>query len=447
VGLFAACSGATRAPVAPARPAVLTGRAPDLNGDGYADLVIGAPGEQPEEIGRAFVYLGGGAGWRPAPQLVLAGPDVVGAEYGAALACGDFDGDGLADLAVAAPGQDDLAGKVYVYKGGARGLSTEAWRVLGGEAGPGARFGAAVAAAGDLNGDGFVDLVVGAPGAAGGRAYLFAGGPAGLPERATMTYFGDAEQRGGFGAAVAGAGDVNGDRLAELVVGAPTGALLAGQASIFAGAAERLSTVPALVVSGATGHVEHLGEHVTGVGDLNGDGFADVLLAAPLADAGRGRIEVHRGARGGLEATPAAVLGNPDGPDGDGAQLGASLAAAGDVDGDGLADFVAGESRYRAFTGRLHYYRGSRGVQLSRPTRSWTGPAGTYSGFASVLAGGGDADGDGFAEIVVAAPGARRVYVYAGGADGPAATPSLVIPSPPGASGNFGAALSVTPSR
>jgi hypothetical protein len=444
----AACGPTTRAPVTPARPAVIGGRAPDFDGNGYADLAVGAPGAQAEEIGRVFVYLGSAAGWRPSPTLVLAGPDVVGAAYGAALASGDFDGDGLADLAVAAPGQDDLGGRVYLYKGGAHGLATEPWRVLAGEAGPGGSFGAALAAAGDLTGDGFVDLVVGAPDVAGGgRAYVYAGGPAGLPERATMTYFGDSAQAGRFGASVAGAGDVNGDKLGELVIGAPEGAWLAGQASIFAGASERLSPVPLVVVTGAAGRVEQLGAHVAGVGDLNGDGFADVVLAAPLAEGGRGRLEVHRGARGGLVPDPAAIIANPDGPDGDGAQLGVALVAAGDVDGDGLADFVAGESRYRAFTGRVHYYRGSRGVQLSRPARSWTGPAGTYASFGAVLAGGGDADGDGFAEIVVAAPGARRVFVYAGGADGPADAPTLVLPAPPGTAGNFGSALAVTPSR
>src|SRR4051812_46288063 len=85
-----ACQPRARETAAPKRPDVITGRAPDFNRDGYADLAISAPGAQLEEIGRVFVYLGGAAGWRPAPSELIAGPDVVGASFGAGLATGDF---------------------------------------------------------------------------------------------------------------------------------------------------------------------------------------------------------------------------------------------------------------------------------------------------------------------------------------------------------------------
>ena len=112
-----------------------------------------------------------------------------------------------------------------------------------------------------------------------------------------------------------------------------------------------------------------------------------------------------------------------------------------------LADFVAGAKGYRTFTGRVHFYRGGRGVQPARPARSWTGPAGTYAGFGAALAGAGDANGDGFTEIVASAPGARRVYVFGGGAGGPEAEPKLMIPAPAGSPGSFGDSLAVTPTR
>ena len=96
---------------------------------------------------------------------------------------------------------------------------------------------------------------------------------------------------------------------------------------------------------------------------------------------------------------------------------------------------------------RCHAPPRTPGPRVPDRAHSVGGPAGTYAGFASSVAGGGDADGDGFPEIVVAAPGARRVFVYAGGAGGPSEEPTLVIPAPPGSSGNFGTSLAVTPTR
>jgi hypothetical protein len=143
------------------------------------------------------------------------------------------------------------------------------------------------------------------------------------------------------------------------------------------------------------------------------------------------------------------ILANPDGPEGAAARLGSALAAAGDVDGDGLADFVAGESRFAGHLGRVHYYRGARGGPAQTPTRSWTGLAGSYAGFGEVLAGGGDSDGDGFPEVVMGAPEAGRVLVLAGGAGGPAEAPTrtIVAPADLAAEARFGAALAVTSSR
>ena len=93
--------------------------------------------------------------------------------------------------------------------------------------------------------------------------------------------------------------------------------------------------------------------------------------------------------------------------------------------------------------GYIYIYRG---LNLKTAARL-PGPAGTYAGFGAALAGGGDLDGNDHPDLAIAAPGARRVYIYAGDASGLAADPALVISAPPGSPGEFGRSLAVTTSR
>src|SRR5207237_569754 len=126
----------------------------------------------------------------------------------------DVNGDGYADLVVGTRGDEGRPGSAYVYLGGADGLSPHASLIL---RGPEPGFGHHVAAAGDANGDGYADVLVGTDGS--GSAYLSLGGPAGLattPAARLSTRL----AQGVFGESVAGAGDTNGDGYADVVVGA-----------------------------------------------------------------------------------------------------------------------------------------------------------------------------------------------------------------------------------
>src|SRR5262249_36100250 len=155
---------------------------------GKSDVVAGAPqyanGQAGE--GAAFLYLGSTIRLATAAEWQLPS-SAAGADLGGALASGDFNGDGYADVVVAAPsysGTQRREGTVWVFYGGPSGpADSPDWRVFGDQYK--GQLGSSVADAGDVNGDGYDDLIVGAPGyptLAQGRAYVFLGGPTGLPD-------------------------------------------------------------------------------------------------------------------------------------------------------------------------------------------------------------------------------------------------------------------------
>jgi hypothetical protein len=189
-----------------------------------------------------------------------------------------------------------------------------AWAVQGDQ--PGSQFGAVVATAGDVNGDGFPDIIIGAPsynGAAGpgcGKVFVYYGSAAGLPSQPSWSAEG--EQPGeGFGANVALAGDVNGDGFSDIVVSAPGYSVGTedfemglGRIYVFLGSAAGLQTTPAFVDTGRgfdLGGRSGLGQFSMTYGDFNGDGFKD-LVVTQYAEIG-GSANVYYGSAAGLSLT------------------------------------------------------------------------------------------------------------------------------------------------
>jgi len=216
--------------------------AADLNGDGYADLVVGAPfddgqGAAGSERGAVFVHLGSATGPSSAPDLSIFGAE-DGAHFGASLALvGDVNAHGAPDVLVGAPLDDADGnnsdqgldrGRAFVFFGGPSMDEVPDLTLSGSE--DDAEFGTSVARIADTNGDGFDDWLIGAPfddgdgnstddGLDRGRAFFYYGGS--TPDAGADLVLTGAENDAHFGAAVESAGDINHGGAEDLAVGAP----------------------------------------------------------------------------------------------------------------------------------------------------------------------------------------------------------------------------------
>src|SRR6185369_7986153 len=130
---------------------------------------------------------------------------------------------------------------------------------------------------------------------------------------------------------------------------------------------------------------------------------ADLAVGAWNLSTGTGRAYVYVGSASGLTTSPATTLIGPDGVNG---WFGKSVASAGDVNGDGYADLVIGAQRVSSFTGRAYVYLGSATGLAASPATTLTGPDGTSGYFGFSVAGAGDVNGDGYGDLAVGARGA-----------------------------------------
>jgi len=399
----------------------------DVNGDGFADVVVGAYGWDGglDDRGRVEVYHGSEAFLPQEPAWFLEG-DRKDAWLGYAVStAGDANGDGYADVIVGAPHYSDQyqhQGLVSVYLGSPQGVSGELWDQHFGKAAD-VRCGLSVACAGDYNGDGFGDMFYRQPGhyTTSGSVCLvvfWSGFPAKPEKIPGFSAFGT-QNTARFGQALAPAGDVNGDGFSDLLVGAPdfdTGIPGAGRVFAFYGSAGALLGDPDWWADGLS-EKECCGFSVAGAGDVNGDGFDDVVVGAPGPDDSsdkQGFVYLFLGERGGLSAERTRYMGDHPGD-----RFGHCLSSAGDVNGDGYGDVIVGAPHYsHAATeeGLAALFLGSsKGL-----FRQWAGTSGKHRhwfGFSVSCA--GDVNRDGLSDVAVGAPTGHgdlpgRVYVFRG---------------------------------
>lgn len=405
------------------------GPAGDLNGDGYGDVVVGAYSDDRggDYAGATFVFHGPIEGDLTASNAdaVLIGEDAYDYSGWTAGPAGDVNGDGIDDVYVSAYGDDTVgpgSGAVYVVYGpvsGERSLADADVTIYGAAAYDNA--GIAAASAGDLNADGIDDLVVGsygcdAGGADAGAAFVFMGPLEGqLNTNNAHVQINGVMPGQWVGYAVAGAGDVNADGRDDLLVGAVGTAARgedSGAAFLFLGPITSDRTVvqaDAILHGEAAG--DRLGAHVATAGDVNGDGYADVLVGTPYADiagqedAGAAYVIYGPWADTRYAGNADAVLYGSDADD----QAGFSVSSAGDIDGDGLDDVVVGvlhDDRGEIDAGAAAVFYGpvSGARSVTAADVSFLGLAGGDRAGGAV-AGAGDVNGDGRADLLVGAHG------------------------------------------
>ncbi len=408
----------------------------DVNGDGYADVIVGAWNASASwgGNGQAFLYYGGATGISTPPAWI--GEVDKAGEYGRSVAtAGDVNGDGYADVIVGSieyTHPEQYEGGAFLYLGSADGLPTTPSWISESNQEDNCWYAASVSTAGDVNGDGYSDIIVGSelnfnPSGGYGAAFVFHGGPSGPSETAGWSAEGD-QIDACFGVSAASAGDVNADGYSDVIVGAylyDNGESDEGKVFLYLGSSSGLSVSHSWTAE-SNQEAAHFGVSVSTAGDVNGDGFSDVIVGANAFDNGEsdeGKVFLYLGSPSGLSTSPSWTAEG----DQEYARLGISASTAGDVNGDGYSDVIVGAYLYdngESDEGKVFLYLGSSsGLSVSH---SWTAESNQEAAqFGSSVSTAGDVNGDGYSDVIVGAclydngeSDEGMVFLYLGGSSG-----------------------------
>jgi hypothetical protein len=409
----------------------------DVDGDGLADVLVGAWGNDDggRYAGAAFVVLGSSLNTSTTIDLSNADYKLIGESVDdlagtSVSSAGDVDGDGLDDLLVGAPWNADggsYAGAAYIILGSSLGttstidLSNADYKLVGESAGN--RAGSSVSSAGDVDGDGLDDLLIGAT-PYPGVVYVVLGSSLGTINTIDLSNADyklvEDSNNDNVGHSVSSAGDVDGDGLDDILLGAygdADGGKYAGAAYVVLGSSLGtsgtidLSNADYKLVGEAAGDV--VGVSVSSAGDVNGDGLGDLLIGAGGDDNGgsaAGAAYVVLGSSLGTIST--IELSSADYKlVGEAAYYytGTSVSFAGDVDGDGLDDLLIGapQDAYDGGAGAVYLVLGSNlgtssTIDLATINYKLVGESSNDQAGYSVSSA-GDVDGDGRDDVLVGA--------------------------------------------
>ena len=409
----------------------------DVNGDGYSEVIIGAPyydnGHTDE--GGVFVYHGSISGLSLTPNWTKESNQANSLFGWSVATAGDINGDGYSEVIIGSPTYDSVEtdeGRAFVYNGSVSGLQAEhTWKYESNQTGE--NFGYSVACAGDLNNDGYSDVVIGGPyydnvQSNEGRVYVFRGSMTGISFISSLWTFESNQASSNLGFSVATAGDVNSDGFSDLLAGAyryDNAFSNDGGVYVFQSNEVTYPASPSSFIAG-TQAGEYFGYSVSTAGDVNGDGYSDVIIGAPLYDNGQtdeGKCFAYLGSSGGIASTPVWTKESNE----IGGQFGISVSTAGDMNADGFADVILGGNfldNGQTDEGRAFVYLGySGGLNSGTAIIYESNQASSQFGFSVATA--GDINGDGFSDVIIGAneydngsTGEGAAFVYLGSAAG-----------------------------
>ncbi len=384
----------------------------DVDGDGYDDVLVGVP-RYNKGKGRAHLYYGGLAMDKTCDLFFES--EGLGDWFGVRLCCGDIDNDGYDDIIIDSYQQKEGKVWAYLYWGSERAsMDADPDKIFDGEVG-------GIFAVYDIDNDGYRDIIFGSPrypGDGTGRAYLYYGNTKELMDTSPDLIFDAENSRDNFGAAI-GCGDVDNDGYGDIIIGArfcPGGEPRQGRAYLYYGDKKSNMDSTADEIFDAESEGKHVfGQDIVCI-DLNKDGHDDIVIGAQGYKNSQGRAYLFYGnTRANLDTVADKTF------DGEVERSDYGFAIiCGDIDGDDNSDIVIGADFFRQQVGRVYVYWGS---ELSgpnpKPGRIFTGE--NPGDWFSQLMACGDVNNDGYDDLVIGAHGYKagsnqgRAYLYYGG--------------------------------
>ncbi|MBK8945356.1 MAG: FG-GAP repeat protein [Ignavibacteriae bacterium] len=374
----------------------------DINNDGYDDICIGDPSYLSSQ-GRAYIYLGGEP-FSSSPSIILSGESNVDFFGNCVSKAGDVNSDGYADFIIGIHGFYNYKGKANIYLGSTsiNDISTISMQ------GSGIQnvFGYSVSSLGDVNKDGFDDIIISARGydSNKGSAYIYFGGTD-VDNYADVICFGENSQDY-FGTIISKIGDINNDGYNDVFIGAPSFESDKGKGYLYFGGSF-MDNIPDIVFIGNKFY-DHFCSSASGIGDINGDGYDDLAIGSNKN--GNGSVNIYLGSNNIYHV--ADLILQKDGS----SNFGHSIASAGDINNDGYDDFLISYQNAVPNNNAVSIYFGNK--NLLDISNSFIVIEKTDVNFGQSVSAAGDVNSDGYADIIIGAGSATSIgssYIYFGG--------------------------------